>query len=326
METKNIAEVSVRGNLTSVKSIHVNGRTIVVIGRFLRIAKPFDEEFMEEGTMTDPHVETSALKEAGIRADIFTFSEKLGEVNQKCPYYCEWDNVAAVNTTDFNAWWNQLPQESRKNVRKAARQGVVVQSVRFDDSFLQEIKALYDETPIRQGRKFWHFGKDLETIKRENGTYLSRSEFIGAYYKGELIGFMKFVRVGSVATMMQILSKRAHYDKRPMNALIAKAVEICQGENLSYLVYGKYAYGNKIESQLAEFKRRNGFVQMNFPRYFIPLTVKGKLALRFKLHLGLLGVLPAWLIGWILKVRSRALSVYYRYNISASGKSANHEV
>ncbi len=30
----------------------------------------------------------------------------------------------------------------------------------------------------------------------DNATYLDRSEFIGAYHDGELIGFMKWVDVG----------------------------------------------------------------------------------------------------------------------------------
>ena len=36
-----------------------------------------------------------------------------------------------------------------------------------------------------QGRKFWHYGKDLNTVKRENGTYLDRCEILGAYYSGQ---------------------------------------------------------------------------------------------------------------------------------------------
>ena len=301
-------EVSVKGKSASVKSVQADGRTIVVTGRFLKTATVFDEEFVEGDVVSDPRTVISALKESGARADIFTFPEKLNETTPRHPYCFEWDNAAVANTTNFNEWWEKLPQETRKNVRKAAKKGVVVQSATFDGDFVRGIKELYDETPIRQGRRFWHFGKDLETIKRENSTYLDRSEFIGAYYNGELIGFMKFVRVGKIANMMQILSKSAHFDKRPMNALIAKAVEICQAEGLSYLVYSKFTYGNKMQSQIAEFKRRNGFVQMNFPRYFIPLTIKGKLALRLNLHRGVLGVLPSWLVEWLWQLRAAILA------------------
>ena len=60
-----------------------------------------------------------------------------------------------------------------------------------------------------------------------------------------------------------------------MNALIAKAAEVCEQKGISHLIYGQFIYGNKRRSSLVEFKRRNGFEQVNFPRYYIPLTLKG---------------------------------------------------
>jgi hypothetical protein len=112
---------------------------------------------------------------------------------------------------------------------------------------------------------------------------------------------------------MQILSKKSHQDKRPMNALIAKAVEVCHEKGISYLVYSKFTYGNKIQSQIADFKRRNGFVQMDFPRYFIPLTLIGKMALRLKLHRGLLEILPARLIDFLWRMRAAVLLLSKRF-------------
>lgn len=309
---KDCAEIAARGKTIRVNSAQIDGRTIIVNGGLIKTATVFDEEFVEGNVIHDPRGFLSKLLESGLQADIFTFAEKIYEAEQKHPYPFEWDNAAVACTTSFKDWWEKLPQESRKNVRRAAKRGVIVQLASFDEKFIQGIKEIYDEMPVRQGRRFWHFGKDLETVKSENGTYLDRSEFIGAYHNGALIGFMKFVRVGRIATMMQILSKAAHYDKRPMNAMIAKAVEVCQEKGLSYLVYSKFTYGNKMQSQIADFKRRNGFVQMNFPRYFIPLTLKGKLVLRLKLHRGLLGILPSWLIGWLWRLRSAVLMLTHR--------------
>src|SRR5205823_5047705 len=135
-------------------------------------------------------------------------------------------------------------------------------------------------------------GKNFNTVKRENATYLERSEFIGAYNNEELVGFIKLVYVGNAARILQIISKLSHYDKRPMNALIAKAIEVCEAKGISYLVYSKFAFGNKKLSPLAEFKRRNGFQQMTMVRYFIPRTLKGAIALKLGLHRGILGNLP----------------------------------
>jgi hypothetical protein len=194
----------------------------------------------------------------------------------------------------------------RKNVRRAAKRGVTVDVATFDEALVRGIKEIYDETPIRQGRRFWHFGKSVETIRAENGSYLDRAEFIAAYCDGELIGFMKFVRAGSAAIVMQILCKAAHYDKRPMNALIAKAMDVCHAKGISHLVYSKFMYGNKTDD-MTEFKRRNGFVQLDYPRYFVPLTLKGRIAVALKLHRGLLGLLPAQAIEVLGRTRARVL-------------------
>jgi hypothetical protein len=304
---KNNAEIAVRGKTMKVPSVQIDGEMIVVTGRLIKTAAIRDEEFEESGLVQDPRGFVSKVAKSGLRADILTFGQKIYEAAPKHSYPFDWDNAAAACTTSFNSWWENLPQETRKNVRRAAKRGVSVQLATFDENFIRGIKEIYDELPVRQGRRFWHFGKDLETIKRENSTFIDRSEFIGAYYHGELIGFIKFVYVGRVARMMQILSKAAHFDKRPMNALIAKAIEVCQENGVSYLVYSKFTFGNKEKSEFADFKRRNGFVQMNFPRYFIPLTLKGKIALRLNLHRGLLGILPSRLIGWFLQVRSAVL-------------------
>ena len=100
------------------------------------------------------------------------------------------------NTDNFvKEWWENLPQESRKNVRRAARRGIVVKIVPFDDDLVNGVHRIYNHTPVRDGRVFWHFGKDFETVRRGLATYLDRSEFIGAYWNEELIGFMKMVYV-----------------------------------------------------------------------------------------------------------------------------------
>jgi hypothetical protein len=203
-------------------------------------------------------------------------------------------------------------------VRISGKRAVVVKAVEFDDEFVKGIKGIYDETPMRQGRRFWHYGKGFETLKKENGTYRERSEFIGAYYNNELIGFLKMIYVDQTASIMQILSRNDHCDKRSTNALIAKAVEICAEKGKSHLIYCKYAYGNEEDSSLAEFKRRNGFEKLLIPRYYVPLTTKGNLAIKFKLHRGIREVLPRSLLVLLLKLRTR----YYEFKSRKNTKNA----
>ena len=107
--------------------------------------------------------------------------------------------MRSCRSQPIEAWWEKLPQEARKNTRRAAKRGVEVKVVPFDDELARGIHKICNETPVRQGRPFWHYGKDFETVKREHATYLERSEFIGAYFENELIGFIKMVYVDRLA-------------------------------------------------------------------------------------------------------------------------------
>lgn len=299
------AEIRICGKTLYVPSTEICGRTVVVTGKWIRTAQIKDEEVVEGVPVEDPESFITKLKESELQADIFTFAQRPPEITLKYDYRFKWVNWAAVPTTCFKDWWeNRLPQESRKNVRRAAKRGVVVRVVPFNDDLVKGIHRIYNETPIRQGKRFWHFGKDLDTLRGELATYLDRSEFIGAYWNEELIGFLKMVYVNRVATLFHIISMNEHYDKRPMNALIAKAVDFCEQKGISHFIYGQFVYGNKHQSSLLEFKRRNGFEQINFPRYYVPLTVKGRLFVRLKLYKGVGGLVPEPILQTALSCRA----------------------
>ena len=301
----NVAELSIKGKVLKVPAARIDGWTIVVTGRWLRRAEIYDEHWQVKG-IEDLESIIIKRKDQAVNADIFTFAQKLPDTKPKFNYPLAWDNVAAIPITSYPEWWEKrLPQETRKNVRRAGRRQVVVRSTNLDDALVQGIKAIYDETPVRQGRRFWHYGKDLETIKRENSSYLDRCEFIGAFYQDELIGFLKMVYMGKVSSIMQIVSKNAHYDKRPANALIAKAVEVCASRGISYFIYGQYVHGNNSGAPITEFKRRNGFEQILIPRYYVPLTGKGRVAMKLKLHLGMRRLLPQKLETALLSLRAK---------------------
>ncbi|MGO8927559.1 MAG: hypothetical protein ACLQU3_11795 [Limisphaerales bacterium] len=296
------AEVSIKGRIVRLPATRIAGRTLVVSGGWLKVAAVHDEDWLEGEIVPDPEYFIRTLKEGELQADILTFAQKFSD-QPKFKYLFEWDNVAVIRITSFADWWEGLPQESRKNVRRAERRGVVVKTADFGEELARRIKGIYDETPVRQGRRFPHYAKDLETVKRENSSYLERSQFIAAYHKDELIGFLKMVSVGPTARIMQILSKNCHFDKRPTNALLAKAVEVCSQRHVSCLIYGQYIYGNKTDSPVTEFKRRNGFRQMLLPRYYVPLTWRGKVAIAAGLHRGLKSLLPGPVLSWLLAIR-----------------------
>ena len=266
--------IRIKGKNATVPITEITGRRVILTGNVLKVAQIFDEELVEGEAVANPSAFVAALRASPLKADIFTFAQRPPETTPKFNEVFEWDNWAIASTRSFQDWWEKLPQESRKNVRRSVKKGVCVRAVPFDAALVKGIQGIYNETPIRQGKKFWHFGKDFATVKMENETYLERSEFIGAYYEETLIGFIKIIYVNQIAILIQILAKNEHHDKRPMNTLVADAMEICERKNMSCLVYGKYLYGKKNDSSLTEFKRRNGFEQINFPRYYVPFRRK----------------------------------------------------
>jgi len=305
----------------------IEGRGVVLNGRWLKVAAIRGEHWLEEEPVRNLPSFLTALKSGILSADLFVFAQPFSTPSPRhggC--HMEWDNVAVISLTTFEDWWRALSQESRRNVRTASKRGVRVEVVAFDEKLVQGIKGIYDETPIRQGRPFWHYGKGLETVRGENATYLERSTFLAAYLQDELVGFIKMVRVGNAYSIMQILGMNRHFDKRPAHALIAKAVEIACSLGATQLVYCSYVYGNKEGSSITEFKRRLGFVQVNYPRYYIPLTWKGSIAVALGLHRSVRELLPGRLLDVLLILRER----YYGWRLKGklsggpqSGSSSN---
>jgi hypothetical protein len=285
-------ETRIRGKTLHVPATEICGRTVIVTGKWIRTAEIKDEGVVEGVTVEEPDSFITKLKESNLTADLFTFTQRPPEITPNYDYHRDRDNWAAIPTACFEDWWESLSQVSRKNVRRAGRRGVVVKAIAFDDDLVKGVHRIYNSIQMRDGRLFWHYGQDVDSVRRSLATYLDRSEFIGAYLGEELIGFLKMVYVDDTATIFHIISMDEHYDKRPQNALIAKAAEVCGQKGVSHLIYGKFIYGNKRRSSLVEFKRRNGFQQVNFPRYYIPLTLRGELFVRLRLYRGVGGLLP----------------------------------
>jgi hypothetical protein len=273
------------------QAVEIDGKTVVVTGRWIRIAAIKDEDLVEGEAVPDPESFVPRLEKSGLKADLFTFTQKLPDTVPHYPYHLEWDNLAVIRVATFADWWQRVESSVRRAVRKGAKLGVVAKVAELDDTFVNGIVDIYDETPIRQGRAFWHYQKDRETVRRENSTYLDRSVLVGVYLQDELIGFMRMILVDTVASIIQILSKVKHFDKRPTNLMLAKAVELCEQKGIGHLVYCSYVY-NDPKSSLTEFKRRNGFEPVLLPRYYVPLTLRGAFALRLNLHRGLARLIP----------------------------------
>ena len=280
------------------------GKELQIRGRLVRIARLAAEKY---DFLDDPAAALEALRQSGTRVDLLTFTQKLPDVTPQYDYPLEWDNLAALPVSTFDHWWTRQINGKTRNMVRRAGKGLTVREVPFDDALVRGIHEIYNECPIRQGRPFWHYGKDLEIVRRDNGTFLHRSVFIGAFLGTTLVGFAKLVSdaEGRQAALMQILSMIRHRDKSPTNALIAQAVRSCAQREIGFLVYSQFAYGRKERDGLSDFKEHNGFRRMDLPRYYVPLTAVGRLALRLRLHHGVVDRVPEPVLARLRRVRSR---------------------
>ena len=308
--------IRIRGQNATVPCTRVCDRTILVTGTWLKTAGVKDEHFVQGDLVPDLERAIAHLRQWDMKPDIFSFCQKITDPKPRYVYHTEWDDFAAVPITTYEDWFrNRIKKDVQLSVQRALRDGVQVRPVTYNDAFVQGIKKLYDETPIRQGKLFWHYGKSFDALKEIHGTYCEQAEYIGAYLGEELVGFVKMVYVDDFAKTMHVFGSDKHRRSRPTSALLAKAVEICAQRKLSFLIYGEYNFSVKKSAPLTEFKRRHGFVEMKYPRYFIPLTLKGRLALQMKFHRGLRRYIPAPITDTLLKVRS----AYFRRKFAAEG-------
>jgi hypothetical protein len=148
---------------------------------------------------------------------------------------------------------------------------------------------------------------------------LFREEIFGAYLDEELVGFIMVGDAGKYACLGQIISKIAYRDLAPTNALLAKVIERCAEQGFPYLVYAYW-----LDDSLGDFKRSNGFQRFSLPRYFVPLTPKGKVALKLGLHRGWKEAVPTQVRRSLKNVRRSWYDLFSRVtNQRVSGEGSS---
>ena len=267
----------------------MNGKQITIEGKVLRVARPHaceQQEWFED--VENPEALIDALQKSKDRPDILTFWQRLPDTSPNIPI--KWNRsrsprfrLRAIPSGGRNKLIERPETRFGKRKKRALRSGWQV----LMTLFVRGMTSIFNETPIRQGRRFLHYGKDFETVKREFSRFLFREEIFGAYIGEELVGFIMVGDAGKYACLGQIISKIAFRDLAPTNALLAKVIERCAEKGFPYLVYAYW-----LDDSLGDFKRSNGFQKFDLPRYFVPLTNKGKLALKLGVHRGWKKALP----------------------------------
>jgi hypothetical protein len=277
----------IKGRPTRISCVEIKGQNFKV-ERGPATVIALEDEWYED--LYDPFAAIETLRQVrGFKPDIFTFWQRIPDTEPKYSFYRESEDLAVLPITTYEHWWNhQIKSRVRNQIKKCEKEGVQVREVTYDDDFVRGMTRIFNETPIRQGRHSWHYGKSFEQVKSQFSRYVFRELMLGAYCQGELVGFVMLGHAGRYALTGQILSSLKHRDKAISNALVAKCVEICEKLSLPHLVYFFW-----LDDSLSEFKRRCGFQRMSVPRYFVPLTTKGRLILKLKLHRGWKAVLPS---------------------------------
>lgn len=272
---------------------------------FAKIAH-YAEEYERNITVTNEFIEK--LREQDI--DVFTFLERkwcCPTPNPPNTWMKSEDNVGLLEIKDYDDWWSKVGKKTRNMVRRAEKSDVKVSVVEPSEKLAEGMWKIYNETPIRQERAFTHYGQSLQSVTW-NMHVAKKSTFICAFLQEELVGFIQIIYGDDIAIISQILSMQKYWDKALNNALIAKAVEVCASKSIKWLMYGRI--GN--HPSLDRFKESNGFVKFHITRYYIPITEKGKIAIRLGLHRELKDALPQSLkdplipiLNWISRTNTR---------------------
>src|ERR1043166_6397166 len=165
--------------------LQICNKNMVVTGKIVRTAR-IEEEWFDD--VEEPEEIIDDLRQNSIKVDIFSFWQRFPEKTPKYQYYMEWDDIAVVPVKSYDYWWSkQIKARTRGLIRKAQKEGIVVKEAEFTDDFIKGMVSIFNETPVRQGRPFWHYGKSFETVKREFSRFLFRATLIGAYLGEGLI-------------------------------------------------------------------------------------------------------------------------------------------
>ncbi len=207
----------------------------------------------------------------GKGVDLFSFIERSflrRHKQHRFGFYTSSETIGLLQIEGFDTWVKSLRPRERTTIRKADRIGLKTRVVDVDEDFIQSACRIYNETPIRQGRKYSGFGISVDDV-RNKFSNLQSSEVIGAYIDNKLIGLAWIEFGDQVAAMMSFISLTSRRNKNPNNALMARTVKLCHEKGFRYLTYGNMGYNPGLDF----FKKNNGFQRVCNPKVFYSVDI-----------------------------------------------------
>jgi hypothetical protein len=132
--------------------VTIAGHEASVRGRLIRIAGLAAEGYTFVDDSDAVHDEIQAQRR---RIDLFTFTQEASESARRYAHHREGDKVAAMAIWMYTHWrTRQIKDKTRNMLRRADKAGLILRPVSFDDALVRGIATVYNEWPIRQGRRF----------------------------------------------------------------------------------------------------------------------------------------------------------------------------
>ena len=99
-------------------------------------------------------------------------------------------------------------------------------------TLIEGIAGVNDDSPMRQGQPNAHYGKSPEETSKRYGEFVGRCDFICAYLGRRNDRLFETGLHWGHRVDIEPGGKASQQDSRPANALIAKAVELCEARSV----------------------------------------------------------------------------------------------
>jgi hypothetical protein len=253
-----------------------------------------EEHMFDIGIPKEP---LTQFKKDGV--DLFTFIDRSFLINNpaKDNLFTDLEPMALLTINTYDKWQATITHNARWQTKKARKMGLTSQIVQVDDAFLKSAQKIYNETPVRQGRRYTGYGLSLDYL-RNKYSIMDNSEIIGVFYQNEMIGLMWIGFGDRVAAVKSFVSLLSYRNKYPNDLLIDSAVQRCLERGYNYLTYWNMGYNPGLDF----FKKSHGFKVFKVPRYYFPITSKGELALKLNMYRPLDRTIPKRIVQAFLPV------------------------
>jgi hypothetical protein len=156
---KYLKETLINGVEKTIRCIDIEGQTYKISGRLLKLIELEDDWFVD--VENPERVIRELTDKRATNADLFTFWQRPPTCSPKYSYYMEQEPIAVLPISTYDQWFaDQINSKTRNMVRKSEKRGITATLTNFDDSFVEGMTSIFNESQIRQGRRFWHYGKD----------------------------------------------------------------------------------------------------------------------------------------------------------------------